>query len=252
MLLRRITEHVKTQNWTAVGIDFVIVVIGVFMGIQVANWNDARQDRADEAVFLNDLHEDILRLSQQSARTEAIRFTQGENLESGVDLIFSDAPNRELNEAECDSIAYSHTTYVGRARLPSLIQLQTSGRTSIITDRLLARELAELTQHHEALGIVIREAPGANIILKYPEIFEVKTELIPAAGSPGELERDADVQCNLSDILTNRALVNDIAYNADSYDAFMRDGFIPWVGQIERVHERIDALLGVTHADVNS
>ena len=30
MLLRRITEHVKTQNWTAVAIDFVIVVVGVF------------------------------------------------------------------------------------------------------------------------------------------------------------------------------------------------------------------------------
>ena len=29
MLLRRITEHVKAQNWTAVALDFVIVVVGV-------------------------------------------------------------------------------------------------------------------------------------------------------------------------------------------------------------------------------
>lgn len=39
MLLRRITQHVKDQNWFAVGIDFVIVVVGVFIGLQVANWN---------------------------------------------------------------------------------------------------------------------------------------------------------------------------------------------------------------------
>lgn len=45
MLLRRITNHVKEQNWFAVGIDFVIVVIGVFIGIQVANWNDAREQK---------------------------------------------------------------------------------------------------------------------------------------------------------------------------------------------------------------
>ena len=45
MLLRRITEHVKTQNWLAVGIDFAIVVVGVFIGIQVSNWNDALGDR---------------------------------------------------------------------------------------------------------------------------------------------------------------------------------------------------------------
>ncbi len=42
MLLRRVIEHVKTQNWTAVAIDFVIVVVGVFMGIQLGNWNEAR------------------------------------------------------------------------------------------------------------------------------------------------------------------------------------------------------------------
>lgn len=37
MMLRRVIEHVKNQQWTAVGIDFVIVVIGDFVGIQVSN-----------------------------------------------------------------------------------------------------------------------------------------------------------------------------------------------------------------------
>ena len=45
MLLRRITEHVRAQNWIAIGIDFMIVVIGVFIGIQVANWNDLQEER---------------------------------------------------------------------------------------------------------------------------------------------------------------------------------------------------------------
>src|SRR5512147_1389332 len=45
MLLRRVIEHVREQNWTAIAIDFVIVVIGVFVGIQVSNWNEARVER---------------------------------------------------------------------------------------------------------------------------------------------------------------------------------------------------------------
>jgi len=44
MLLRRVIEHVKAQNWTAVGLDFVIVVVGVFIGIQVSNWNAQRAE----------------------------------------------------------------------------------------------------------------------------------------------------------------------------------------------------------------
>ncbi|MEM9838963.1 MAG: hypothetical protein AAF830_07375 [Pseudomonadota bacterium] len=46
MLIRRVNEHVRTQNWFAVGIDFLIVVVGVVMGLQVSNWNEARAEQA--------------------------------------------------------------------------------------------------------------------------------------------------------------------------------------------------------------
>jgi len=59
MILRRVIEHVKAQNWTAVALDFVIVVMGVFIGIQVSNWNDARQTAKADAVFLAQLEEDL-------------------------------------------------------------------------------------------------------------------------------------------------------------------------------------------------
>jgi len=52
MILRRVIAHVRKQEWSAIGVDFVIVVFGVFFGIQVANWNEARQDRARERVYL--------------------------------------------------------------------------------------------------------------------------------------------------------------------------------------------------------
>ena len=55
MLLRRITQHVKAQNWFAVGLDFLIVVIGVFVGLQVNNWNEVRAERADEHAALERL-----------------------------------------------------------------------------------------------------------------------------------------------------------------------------------------------------
>jgi hypothetical protein len=45
MLFRRILEHVVRQNWTAVAIDFLIVVAGVFVGTQVSNWNSDRLEQ---------------------------------------------------------------------------------------------------------------------------------------------------------------------------------------------------------------
>lgn len=42
MLMRRIREHVSAHNWFAVGVDLIIVVLGVFLGTQVSNWNAER------------------------------------------------------------------------------------------------------------------------------------------------------------------------------------------------------------------
>ena len=59
MLLRRITKHVSDQNWLAVFIDFLIVVVGVFIGIQVANWNETRLENKLSSEFTERLRADI-------------------------------------------------------------------------------------------------------------------------------------------------------------------------------------------------
>jgi hypothetical protein len=47
MFFRRIVQHLRKQEWTAIGIDFVIVVLGVFVATQVSEWNTARLERAE-------------------------------------------------------------------------------------------------------------------------------------------------------------------------------------------------------------
>ena len=67
MILRRVTEHLRQQHWTAVLIDFVIVVVGVFLGIQAANWNESRKERLEEHRYYTQILDD-LRVDQQSLR----------------------------------------------------------------------------------------------------------------------------------------------------------------------------------------
>ncbi|MCY7354395.1 MAG: hypothetical protein LH470_04820 [Lysobacter sp.] len=44
MMLRRFAHSLREQNWAAIAIEFVLLVAGVFLGIQVANWNQDRED----------------------------------------------------------------------------------------------------------------------------------------------------------------------------------------------------------------
>jgi len=59
MIMRRLAQSLKEQNWTAICIEFVLLVVGVFLGIQVANWNAARIERALEATYLSRLADDV-------------------------------------------------------------------------------------------------------------------------------------------------------------------------------------------------
>ena len=59
MILRRFSQSLKEQNWAAIWIEFILLVAGVFLGIQVANWNESRKDSVQEAAYLKNLAEDI-------------------------------------------------------------------------------------------------------------------------------------------------------------------------------------------------
>lgn len=59
MILRRVIMHVRNQEWTAIAIDFAIVVLGVFVGIEVSNWNASLADRSNEMLYLGYLSKDL-------------------------------------------------------------------------------------------------------------------------------------------------------------------------------------------------
>tara|TARA_R110000868_G_scaffold29247_6_gene108827 strand:+ start:819 stop:1559 length:741 start_codon:yes stop_codon:yes gene_type:complete len=59
MILRSITEHVKQQNWFAVVLDFLIVVVGILIAFQITSWNESRQDRHAEQRYLAELARDL-------------------------------------------------------------------------------------------------------------------------------------------------------------------------------------------------
>ena len=59
MILRRLSQSLKEQNWTAIWIEFFLLVAGVFLGIQAANWNEQRTIDRKAKVFTERLREDL-------------------------------------------------------------------------------------------------------------------------------------------------------------------------------------------------
>ena len=59
MILRRLSQSLKEQNWTAIWIEFLLLVTGVFLGIQVANWNAERIEQAKTTKILDAFRADM-------------------------------------------------------------------------------------------------------------------------------------------------------------------------------------------------
>jgi hypothetical protein len=60
MILRRVIKHFRNQEWTAIFLDFLIVVVGVFVGLQVSNWNAAQESKRTAGEYISRIQEDLL------------------------------------------------------------------------------------------------------------------------------------------------------------------------------------------------
>ena len=59
MILRRLTDAFRKQDWFTVLIETLMVVLGVFLGLQVNNWNEARLEQEQEAAILAQLADEF-------------------------------------------------------------------------------------------------------------------------------------------------------------------------------------------------
>lgn len=161
MLLRRMTEHVGSQNWTAIALDFVIVVSGVFLGIQLGNWNEARGDRADEVSYLTRIHEDLT--------ADLAMFDERLVLLDAQLAAVPDA-TAELEESGANAWPIIRAQYAISGIVPPEIRDTTytdmvnSGRLSLITDESVRDSLVGYYANDAAFPVLKSEPPFRQMV----------------------------------------------------------------------------------------
>ena len=167
MILRRVIEHVKKQHWTAVFLDFVIVVLGVFIGIQVSNWNAARADRAEERQLLVRLDDEARALLKIQKSEYAKQMPRVEAMTAIHPLLFEQTPDRALTDVECRFIAISHWLPAPTDELPILEEAIATGRFDLISNESVKTNLRSFAvvrdrarrQYAEAINELFRLSP---------------------------------------------------------------------------------------------
>ena len=145
MFLSRVVEHVKHQSWTAIGIDFFIVVLGVFIGIQVSNWNAGRIERREETVYLKAMQEDVAWSIESLEKLIDLMERQSEARQALY--AYSADPDAAIDPADRDryiSVGLFHIAYMN-IRQVTYEALKESGRMSVIGSPGLITALQSLS-----------------------------------------------------------------------------------------------------------
>ena len=141
MLLRRITQHVKAQNWFAVGLDFLIVVVGVFIGIQVSNWNAARVDQDRALGYLERINANLdADIKDIEIRTEFWRKVADYG---ATGLAYAETSDASTNSAWEMVLAYFQASQVAEL-IPSQAtydELKSAGELGLITNHEIRNAL---------------------------------------------------------------------------------------------------------------
>ncbi len=155
MILRRIIAHLRKQEWTAIGIDFVIVVLGVFVGLQVQSWNESQQDRVRERMYIERLTRDFEAIEDRTefandkwlAVIEASR-----RLLADIDaLTATGRPARTQQEILAD-LNQIQGTRIPAPRAATFVELLSTGEIRVLRDDALRDALlAYDTQAHFSL-----------------------------------------------------------------------------------------------------
>lgn len=71
MIFKRAVAKLHAQDWAAIAIEVAIVIIGVFIGMQVSNWNQARLEKRETQQVLSRLKPELEYLLKNTASARA-------------------------------------------------------------------------------------------------------------------------------------------------------------------------------------
>jgi len=178
--LHRVIAHARKQEWTVIGIDLVIVILGVFIGIQVSNWNVERETNARGALFAERLKADL----QEEAWYYQLQIEYSRDVLANAERAVAGLAGKAADADEALLItAYRATQYKQKARRRSTYdELVSTGTIGLIKSATL-RDTALQVYNFPTLDNISREGMQS----RYREAFRMSL--------PNEIQRALARNC---------------------------------------------------------
>lgn len=245
MILRRMAEAIRTQNWFTVIVEILIVVIGVFIGLQVQQWADERARIKQEATYMQRLHNEVIDL--RSARQDVLqtRAKWHDNMGTALPVIFGEE-DRALTDDECRGVNYNYLVSNPTTDIGSLLELQSSGRISIIQNEAVSKALQSflLTRARASDSQAQISKLTKPIGPRFPQLIKV---ISPTIDTINGVEAGT-FECDIEGMRADPAFKQDLELTQIHFGFHMGDN-TRVSDSLEALHRVLDSVLGHIHEE---
>jgi hypothetical protein len=187
VLIRRFAEHIKAQNWFAVGLDFVVVVLGIFIGLQVADWNQMCLDRQEAAYhlgfLLDELTKEINAAEAEIEQSEAVAINSFQASMLLAQSEWQDGDDKRFKKAVMSTLEL----WGPKHRPVSLRRMIDDGKLDLIESKALQQAILqfesayldaiEQTRTSYSYSLVVTPQITASMKFAGPQIISTPEEL---------------------------------------------------------------------------
>ncbi len=199
MILRRIATAFRKQDWFTVLIETLIVVFGVFIGLQVNNWNEARSAARIEGELRSTLERDFVDLEAQLNERVSTFLKHQKNVSDLLEIVRTDnePSDRKAVIALLDS-AWSIPLLPSPPA--SYLEGASTGKLTTLSDPELRRALSSYGQkvvlYQLALPPMRETVTGRESLIEQSLLISADLEIVKSNIDGGIAGYDWDVLKN--------------------------------------------------------
>ena len=248
MIIQKLASAIRRQDWFQVVIEVMIVIVGIFLGLQVQAWYEEQKQREEEQVYLNKLLEEVVLMSELSARRLGEKTVFVTDLQETLHVLAGSTPPTELGPQHCTALLQSTNYQNSVGRLTSISEAESNDRSWLIQNQQIADMISDYIRLHERWDNLEENSRQGSVILpiEFPDFFQLKTTTNIKARRINEDSHS----CNFNLMYGSEAFKNILHSNARKYSVI-----ITFYGfhhdRLVALHSALDRELGISHEGEN-